>query len=136
MIASDPSLRLPTYRSTHVARFHPYPRGGSRRSEDVFTDPSVHVEEPSSNLEPAQPRIRPTRRCAAAPDNDVSSFELDIPVVGVQYDEDELLAAGIPTAGLSQSKLALVLSDLLGALRRAVLQGTSSGFKFGVKLFK
>ncbi|KAM5532700.1 hypothetical protein V8D89_013592 [Ganoderma adspersum] len=121
MIKLEPSFRLPTYRSTHAARFHPYPRGGPRRSEaeDMFT--------------------RPTRRCAAVPDNaDVSSFELDIPVVGVEYDKDELLAAGIPT-GLSRSKLAVLLSDLLGALRRAFLQpalGTMGGFKFGIQMPK
>lgn len=158
MVKMEPSFRLPTYRSTHAARFHPYPRGGPRRleAEDLFTvsflpplatflegdfasqDGQPHVGGPSSNSQPAQhivrvfcrlwlfvcvqllnfppvttifsPPQRPARRCAAVPDNaDVSSFELDIPVVGVEYDEDELLAAGIPT-GLSRSKLAVLLS--------------------------
>nr|VWP00680.1 Mitochondrial peroxiredoxin PRX1 [Ganoderma boninense] len=145
MASLDPSLRLPTYRSSYTARFHPYPRGGPRRTEDMPTDghPAHAGGPPSSNSEPPQPRIvrvfcrlwmpvwssaespachpiflfptlhlqRPTTgRFAALSDNaDVESFELDLPVVGVDYDEDELRAAGIPT-GLSRSKLSSLLS--------------------------
>ena len=36
MITLEPSLRLPAYRSSYSVRFHPYPRGGPRRSEYVF----------------------------------------------------------------------------------------------------
>ncbi|PIL36671.1 hypothetical protein GSI_00360 [Ganoderma sinense ZZ0214-1] len=110
----------------------------------MFTDAyTAHVEGPSSNSdsEPAQPRIRPVRRFAAVPDDaDVSSFELDIPVVGVDYDDDELLAAGISTE-LSRSKLALLVSNLFGALRRTFLEPTATlgrlgGFKLGVQMPK
>lgn len=52
----------------------------------------------------------PVRRCTAVPDDvDISSFELDRPVVGVEYDDEGPQGAGVPR-GLSQSKLALLLS--------------------------
>ncbi|EJF63065.1 hypothetical protein DICSQDRAFT_179719 [Dichomitus squalens LYAD-421 SS1] len=125
MIAADPSLRLPSYRSSHLGRFHPYPRGGSRRSEDrdIFVNAYMYTEGSSTNV-PAQPCLRPARRCVEVPDNDVSSFELDPPVVGVEYDEYELRAfSGVPT-GLSRSKLAEALADLLGELCRRCSQLT------------
>ena len=61
----------------------------------------------------------PIRRCTEVPDNDVSSFELDHPVVGVEYDEDELRAFDGVSGQLGRSKL-------VGALAVSVIWGFST----------
>ena len=60
----------------------------------------------------------PIRRCTEVPDNDVSSFELDHPVVGVEYNEDELRAFDGVSGQLGRSKLveALAVSVCWGFL--------------------
>ncbi|KAM5536029.1 hypothetical protein V8D89_010287 [Ganoderma adspersum] len=82
------SSRLPSYRSSHVGRFHPYPRGGPRRGEDPLmqtVDYRTADRTPGLETIPEEPEpvhLSPRAFQGIVPDGDVSSFELDSPVVG------------------------------------------------------
>ncbi|KAL0951200.1 hypothetical protein HGRIS_007926 [Hohenbuehelia grisea] len=60
-------MRLPSYRFSHIARHHPYPRGGPRRHFDPFWDdfeaqfdPPRPPQEPVPDFFAPAPRYRQT----------------------------------------------------------------------------
>ncbi|PIL36670.1 hypothetical protein GSI_00359 [Ganoderma sinense ZZ0214-1] len=125
LLPSDTS-RLPSYRSTHVGRFHPYPRGGPRRREDALMQTVDHrtadhvtglptiPEEP----EPEPVRLRPLVVCQEVPDGDVSSLELDCPVVGdVSFFEQQ----GVRAEDDVGEKVKVAVAHLFVAIRRRSL---------------
>ncbi|KAM5530266.1 hypothetical protein V8D89_013591 [Ganoderma adspersum] len=123
LLPSDTS-RLPSYRSTHVGRFHPYPRGGPRRGEDVLMQTidyrtEDHITELATIPEEPEPvHLRPLVVFQEMPDGDVSSLKLDCPVVGdagffeqgVRAEEDEVA-----------EKVKVAVAHLLVAIRRRSL---------------
>ncbi|KAI1794048.1 hypothetical protein LXA43DRAFT_971672 [Ganoderma leucocontextum] len=86
LLPSDPS-RLPAYRSAHIGRFHPYPRSAPRRGEDALMQTvDYRMVDCMTGLDtipevPEPVHLSPLA-CQEIPDGDVSSFELDYPVVG------------------------------------------------------
>ncbi|EJF63067.1 hypothetical protein BD309DRAFT_985596 [Dichomitus squalens] len=122
---SDPS-RLPAYRFSHLGRFHPYPRSAPRRAEDALmqtVDYRTRTGLDPILEEPEPVRIRPLVVCQEIPDGDVSSFELDYPVVGDTEFFDQNAAAPMEVGG----GLKAGLLHLLVALRRRSLALLAAG---------
>ncbi|TFK85900.1 hypothetical protein K466DRAFT_566344 [Polyporus arcularius HHB13444] len=104
--------RLPAYRHTHLGRYHPYARVVRQRLEDAFMaiDAAASTAPPTPALRPTTPRTEPV-------DNDVSSLELDGPVVEAEP-EEEVLPRVEDQDQLGRPKISAVLTDLVGVLRR------------------
>ncbi|KAI8998606.1 hypothetical protein BD414DRAFT_475552 [Trametes punicea] len=119
------SSRLPAYRSTHVGRYHPYPRAEPGRYEDRIMVAGDRHEAEELALE--GPLVVPRRRvttCVEMPDGDSHPYEDDpLPVVGVESDiMDAYPSANIgDTAAGSLSKVVAAISELLVAMRRKYL---------------
>ncbi|KAI1793019.1 hypothetical protein LXA43DRAFT_303904 [Ganoderma leucocontextum] len=122
LFPSDPS-RLPSYRSTHVGRFHPYPRSTPRRGEDALMQTVDyrtvdHITELATIPEqPEHVHLRPLVVCQEVPDGDVSSLELDYPVVGDASFFEQAVRAEDDVG----EKVKAAVAHLLVALRRRSL---------------
>ncbi|KAI0370302.1 hypothetical protein BV20DRAFT_1052633 [Pilatotrama ljubarskyi] len=119
VMTSLESSRLPSYRSFHVIRFHPYPRTARSRPEErlITIMDRRTFEGPIIAEAAAAAQIRPTSGCEEAPDNDTSTFELDpLPVLSAEPEQQDPPAEAEAAAELGRSKLAAALTDLLGAL--------------------
>ncbi|PIL31478.1 hypothetical protein GSI_06180 [Ganoderma sinense ZZ0214-1] len=117
----DPS-RLPSYRSSHVGRFHPYPRGGPRRGQDALmqtVDYRTADRTPGLDTIPEEPE--PVHLSPLAhqeiPDGDVSFFELDHPVVG----DASYFDRGVRVENAGEKTRLTAITHILTALRRRSL---------------
>ncbi|RPD62051.1 hypothetical protein L226DRAFT_571428 [Lentinus tigrinus ALCF2SS1-7] len=77
--------RLPTYRCTHLGRYHPYPMA-SRRGGEHYLMTTVDRRDVVGSLEPIieEPEVviaGPAVACQERPDPDSCPYESDCPVV-------------------------------------------------------
>ncbi|KAI0670344.1 hypothetical protein C8Q78DRAFT_1079322 [Trametes maxima] len=117
------SSRLPTYRSTHMGRYHPYPRIVRTHCQERLLDAmELRYEEEALWEEPAEepvdeplPQDRRARPCEEVLARDYSLYE-DEPLPATPRDEVGTVEAEAPPP--TQGDLVSALADLLTLLRR------------------
>ncbi|KAI9064475.1 hypothetical protein FKP32DRAFT_1675960 [Trametes sanguinea] len=110
----SPVSRLPSYRSSHMGRYHPYPRLAPSLRERKAKNFDAILEGDAQN---DRPQILTARvdGCVEQPDPDTSPYE-DEALVDNSTDAERLDV--VPMHPLRRSKLAMIVSSLIAAVRR------------------
>ncbi|KAI0647089.1 hypothetical protein C8Q79DRAFT_925719 [Trametes meyenii] len=113
------SSRLPTYRSTHMGRYHPYPRVARTYCQEQLLDTmEYHYEEEALWEEPAEellPQERRVRHCEEVLARDYTSYEDDA-LPATPHDDDGTTAEVPPPQ--AQGDVVSAFADLFALLRR------------------
>ncbi|KAI0721988.1 hypothetical protein C8T65DRAFT_629887 [Cerioporus squamosus] len=118
--------RLPSYRSTHLGRYHPYPMTFRPRDEDylmttvdhrgAFGDLDPIIEEPEVGA------VEPAMTWQELPDRDFCPYESDYPVLEedlvLQYEEARRQQAETTSA---HRKVVAAFVNMMFAMRRKYL---------------